>query len=391
MMSRNLLLVAVTGALAGWLPVAGAQQKHVVLSNVDGVSGQAQVGGKAAIPLMGNAQVDPLGNIVVTCQTGTHGTGCSNIGSGSAGTISAPGITFNGPAATVPAGDTSARLHWTTTNAHACYGITAPTGVTGWTKEWAASTTSSTGFLVGNLPRHASNPTNYNFTLRCYSSSAGTSGSTPIVGYTDSTRVVTLAPSAGTTSGNCASYLDSLSPEDRAHYDAYSAEAREFTKTEMTFQAKTSRILGQQFGVINPTLPGLLGNTQYLSLSFSLPAAGEINTGKFSLSTQAGQGFAHPVVITISPCQGDFRPRNTASGAEHYTSTYCRTIYDQAGTTVRGAVPGAASGDWCNIPVGQTMYMNISKHNMYTAPGNPIPPANCGAATQCGVGSQIAN
>ncbi len=390
MMSRNLLLVAVTGALAGWLPAAGAQQKHVVLSNVDGVAGQAQVGGKAAIPLTGSAQVDSQGNIVVTCQTGTHGTGCSNVGSGSSGALTAPIITFNGPTGTVTANDTSARLHWTTSNAHTCYGLTAPSGITGWVKEWPAGTTSSNGFLVGNLARHATDPTTYSFTLRCYSSSVGIAGSTPIMAYTDSTRAVTLAPSAGTTpAGNCAAYLDSLSPEQREHYNAYHADSREFTKQEMTFQQKTTRILGQHSGVINAMLPGALGNTQYLALSFTLPTPGEVNTGKFALQTQTGTGFSHPAIITISPCPGDFRPRNTSSGAEHYTSAYCRTTYDSSGKTVRGAVPGATTGEWCNIPVGQTMYLNITKHDLYTTPGSSVPPATCGSTTQCGVGAQI--
>lgn len=408
MMSRNLLLVAVTGALTGWLPQAAAQQKHVVLSNVDGVAGQAQVAGKAAIPLTGNAQVDAQGNIVVTCQKGTPaGVGvndCSNVGTGSTGALTSPGITFNGPSAVVAATETTARLHWTTSNAHACYGV-APV-LSGWNKEWATNTTGSTGFQVGNLTRHATDQTSYTFTLRCYSNVDATVGNTDVVAYTDTSHTVTLAPSSGGggTAGSCDSYLEGLgeigTPE-RDHFEAYRAENRGFSPVHMTFQQKTTRILGEYEGKLGPNtypvIPGMLGQTQYLALSFTLPTptTGAANTSKFRLKTAQAIGSvtASDVIITISPCPGDFRPRNGATGAEHYTSNYCRTTWDLYGKTVSAAVVGAAGAgpDWCQIPAGQTMYMNVTKHNLNIAPGTPIPNVNCGSNVHCGAGGELSN
>ena len=315
MMSRNLLLVAVTGALAGWLPQADAQ-KHLVLKDVNPQTGASQSGVNTQIPLTGNAQVDLNGDIVVNCALASGK--CENIGAGSVGQLTAPSLVSFGPSTTVAANETGARLYWSTSNAHACYGLTAPAGISGWTKEWPTSTSSANGFPVGNLTRDADDPTTYNFTLRCYSSSTGTVGTTSAVAYADIPLSVTLAPSTNTPipAGSCASYLEGLSPEERDHYDAYHAENRGFTKKEMTFQARTSKTLGVHSGVINTALPGPLGNSEYMALTFSLTATGT-NTGRFSLKKQTGVGTAVPTIITISPCPGDFRPRGSSS--EHYT------------------------------------------------------------------------
>ncbi|MCX7557051.1 hypothetical protein OS187_09500 [Xanthomonadaceae bacterium JHOS43] len=401
MKSRNLLLVAVTGALAGWQPAAEAQQKYVVLSNVDAVSGQAQVtqGGqpKAAIPVQGNAQVDPSGNIVVTCQTGTHGTGCSNIGAGSSGSLTQPTITFNGPTATVAANDTTARLHWTTSNARTCYGLAAPSGVSGWTKEWATGTTGSNGFQVGNLTRDANNDTIYNFTLRCYSIGTATMGATPVVAYTDSTYQVTLAPS-GTTppppppAGSCSSYLASLSPAEKAHYDAYDANQRGFTKVEKTFTAHTQKTLGVNTGLIGsspPVLPGMLQDAQYLALSFSLPLANAVNSGKFSMSftPPIGAGVEHNIIVTISPCPGDFRPQDGDSTDPYVNRIQCRKEYSTVGAVRAGSAPTTL---WCPSPADTTMYINVALRNMYeSGTAATLPSDACGSSEYCGSGPSL--
>lgn len=410
MMSRNLLLVAVTGALTGWLPQAAAQQKHVVLSNVDGVAGQAQVAGKAAIPLTGNAQVDAQGNIVVTCQKGTPaGVGvndCSNVGTGSTGALTSPGITFNGPSAVVAATETTARLHWTTSNAHACYGV-APV-LSGWNKEWATSTTGSTGFQVGNLTRHATDQTSYTFTLRCYSNVDATVGNTDVVAYTDTSHTVTLAPSSGGggTSGSCDTYLASLGEigdqGPRDHFEAHRAENRKnsanqsynFTRLEKTYFAQTSKTLGVDTGQIGPTafpyLPGILGDTQYLALTFSLPVANETNSGKFAMDNRSaiGAGKEHHVVMAISPCPGDFRPRDNSS-TDIYLKAFCRSSYSQQ--FVLKGNSNLADTTSCPIPTGQTMYLNISLRNHSLAVGQDIPADLCNTGQYCGTSSHLSN
>lgn len=398
MKSRNLLLVAVTTALAGWLPAADAQ-KHVVLENVTAASGQEEVGGKAAIPVTGNARVDPDGNIIVTCAS-TAPDECPGVGVGSGGLTNVPGITFNGPASGTPvaASDTTARLHWTVSNAHACYALSSTPTVSGWAGPLATSTNANNGFQVGNLTRDAENPTSYAFTLRCYSNTGTDIGGVDALAYADKTHTVTLAQSAtggGGEAGTCESYLAGMTPSERAHFDAYRADNRGFTRVTKAFADQTGRTLGKDAGnygpPATPMLPGRLTDNEYLALSFVMQPAGGGHTGKFAATfqgvTATGNILVHPIIATISPCPGDFRPRDIGLSPEDpYLRGYCGTVYGLS-SSVRGITVGESR---CPTPAGQTMYMNFTLRNLYTDPENSIPADGCGTQF-CGLGGYTSN
>lgn len=408
MKSQHLLIAAVAtaGALAAGMPAVATSQtsKHVVLSNVPAVPNQAQVDGKAAIPLTGTVHVDPAGNIVVTCDEQGQGK-CSNVGTG--GDITGtPTLSLNGPGINVAAA--GAALTWSTSNAQVCYGLSATlapgsTGpaVTGWSKEWPATGSYSLNALLGSVT--PGETVAYDFTLRCYSTQNAIDDA-DAVAFVDSTRRVTLAPPAGGSvgSGSCDAYLGSMTQAERDHFDAYRAENRKnsanqsynFTRIEKTFTAQTGKTLGKDTGKIGPAaypyLPGVLGDTQYLALSFAMPAQNETNTGWFAMDQRSaiGVGKEHNVVMTISPCPGDFRPRNNASN-DVYLKAFCRSTHSQQFVLKGGSNPSVTDG--CPTPAGQTMYLNISLRDLSRPVGQDIPADGCATGLYCGISTTLSN
>lgn len=406
MKSQHLLIAAVAtaGALAAGMPAMAASQtsKHVILSNVPAVPNQAQVDGKAAIPLTGTVHVDPAGNIVVTCDEQGQGK-CSNVGTG--GDITGtPTLSLNGPGTNVTAAGEA--LTWSTSNAQVCYGLSATlapgsTGpaVTGWTKEWPATGSYSLNALLGSVT--PGETVAYDFTLRCYSTQNAIDDA-DAVAFVDSTRRVTLAPPAGggIGGGSCDTYLASMTQAERDHFDAYRAENRKnsanqsygFTRVERTYSAQTGKTLGVDTGQIGPSsfpyLPGALGDTQYLALSFAMPAANSTNTGKFAMDNRSaiGSGKEHHVVMAISPCPGDFRPRNNSS-SDVYLKAFCRSTYSQQFVLKGSSNP--AEQDSCPTPAGQTMYLNISLRNHSVPVGQDIPADMCNPGQYCGTSSHL--
>ncbi|MEJ5207645.1 hypothetical protein [Denitratimonas sp. CY0512] len=395
MMSRNLLLVAVAGVMAGWLSNANAEPKNVILTVDDGEL--------IVIPLdhTKSAGFNSNGDFVASCDLGDGGK-CPNIGSSADGELLKPSLTSSGPSGVVAANDTTSRLHWTVANAHACYGLGAQSGVSGWGVVWPASATSGTagsGFPLSGLTRHATNNTTYDFTLRCYSGSSATVGGDGVVAYEDFPLSVQLAPSGGTTpppAGNCAAYLASLGdPSDpgspRAHYDAYDAGKRGFTSAgTFTFTQKTGRTLGKDAGLIAspPVLPGSLSDNQYLALSFTLPNASEENTGKFNVQFMPpiGVGKEHRVVATISPCPGDFRPRDQNS-TDPYLTTFCRQPYSMTGSVRGNTVDDTFR---CKLPANQTLYINIALRDLFSSgDASTLPPDECSTGQICGAGAEL--
>ncbi|MBX3184960.1 MAG: hypothetical protein KF915_20225 [Polyangiaceae bacterium] len=306
-----------------------------------------------------------------------------------------PEIRFDGPLSPVAADDVTARLHWTATNAQSCFGIAAPSGVTGWTQAWPSVTTASDGFLVGALPRHATEASHYDFTLRCYGEQDAIDGE-PVVAYRDKTHRVTLLPGeepGGWTT--CEGYIASLSPSERAHFDAYRAEPRGFTAVTTSFTAHTGDVLGVHMGVMGtrgvPLIPGKLDDHEYAAMTFSLPEGDPSNTGKFSLVTQRVTAHVpareHELLLAISPCPGDFRPRDP-DAEDPYLHGSCRSQYTST-PNVRGSI---SLPDWCPIPPGQTMYLNIALRDLYRAPGEVIPADYCDPnVSYCGMGALISN
>ena len=311
------------------------------------------------------------GNIEASCALETiNGVSnvCNNVGA-PAGPL--PTI-FSFPNLVVAQGASLPRLTWST-NAEVCRGISPPT-LPGWVGPLVPNNT--VGMTLNTLP-----PGVFDFTMRCYSAA----------GHVDAVAQVTVqaAPSPAV---SCANYLDSLSPADRNQFNAYQADQRGMAKVESTFVERTGNMLGLSSGYIMPGLPGILGDNQYLALSFTMPAAGTSpNTGKFILNFTPPPGslVEHAAIMAISPCPGDFRPRDTSAGAETYKKAVCRSTYSMA-SQIRGAVPGVDASR-CLIPANTTMYLNIALRNMYTPPGSAIPPDVCPDGTPCGVGASLSN
>lgn len=415
-MKSNLALAPTLSTLVFCLVAAsasaqGQDPKYVVIDNVSAIPGQAAVDGHVAIPLepATKARFDPTtGNIIVKCEKGAHGAesgACSNIGN--VGSNDAPPAPGNPNLTLTPGGvvgATGARLTWSSSGAAFCYGVSAvPVGagpaVSGWAKEWPASTT--TGFSLDSLfnSMAANTTATYNFTLRCYSSATGTVGSTPVVAYVQPAALqVELNKPAGGVSGDwCDAYLDTLSPTERAEFEAYRAENRGFTAVNKTFTTQTGRVLGVDTGSIGPSgapvLPGKVSGNNYLAMSFSMPAASQSNTGKFILNFNLQNAVGvqeHPIIATISPCAGDFRPRGGIT-AEAYRIGWCRTNYQIANHNIRGN--SAQVSDQCYTPPNKTMYINVSLRDMYQ-PGNAsgpngVPEDYCGAGLYCGASGSL--
>lgn len=397
MMSPKILVAAVAaGLLVGVICDASAQQqtiRKVVLQGQDPQPGgdSEPVSGvpAAAIPFT-DASLDDKGNFVIDCVK-TNGN-CSNIGSGSGGAPAAPVITFNGPTGTVPASNVTERLHWTTTGAQSCYGKEAKKVgdssyvVSGWTKDWALNTTASTGFQVGSLPRSQTTDTSYEFTLRC-SSHETTMGGTPVVALRDEVKTVTLAKSETPVAGAyCAEYLADLQSNNPSEYQnylnylAHSAE-RNFTKVESTFVARTGKTLGVSTGAIIGGLPGLppLNDMAYLALSFSF-TEGQKGLIQFVPPVTADLAKPTDLAITISPCPGDFRPQSWTSSDTYVSSLSCRPSGLSGAFTGRPGTP--TSGALCQVPVGKTIYLNISRQKRSMEPV-PVPPAQPSPITPC--------
>lgn len=400
MMSHKLLVAAVAAALLAGAStdVLAQQQRKVVLKNVNALPGASadakeEVDGvdKVAIPFT-NAGFDDQGNWVIDCALNAGN--CPNIGtSGGSGTPgSAPEITFQGPANPVAASNTAARLYWSTTGAQNCQGRAAPTGVVAstWEKEWPATTTAANGFPVGGLARHPTDPTSYEFTLRCFS--------TPNLGvgaYKEEKHTVTLAPSGGSSGGggteHCNTYLAELqanNPTEYQRYLSYLGTSRGFTEIRETFTARTGAVLGTSMGSIGGGgLPKSLNDKQYVALSFSI-AEGKQATINFMGSTPGEVIEKSPLVMTISPCPGDFRPRLSSSGDHYGSSTSCRVSAPAETFKARMRTTGTT---YCNTPAGKTMYLNIARQNLMLAPGATIPAVNCGTGNYCGLAVSLEN
>ena len=411
MKSRNLLFIAVTGVLTGWLPAADAQQKYLVLSNEDKVEGTPApvpgYGEKATIPLSGAAQIDGSGNIIVNCYKGAAGTDpCPNIGTAGSGSgdLTLPNFTSS-LTATIT---TSAQLlSWEAANARTCYGVdfervSGPTAQapTGWLDVQPTARVGVNRFNISGLQaavNSANNTGQYKFTLRCYSNAevplgvAGEWGA----GARDSVATVELSPQStgggGGTQGCTGTngHYTNLSTSEKEHYDKYDAIKREFSILEKTFSGQTNSTLGQSDGSLpgaTPGLPGVLSDTQVLALSFTL-AAGQ----KFGMVMTEGAGGVnrHDVVMTISPCPGDFRPPIYEAGAPEYQGSLCRVGYGTE-LNLRGAAGGMAGR--CSIPAGQKMYLNVSLRNLYLEGGKDSIPADfCLDNAFCGVFVTLSN
>ena len=408
MMSRKLLLVAVTGTLAGWLPSAQAQvQKNVIITN--GLNGSP-----VTIPLdhTVDAGVDVNGNFVAACDLDGSGK-CPNIGTtgGSTTITDYPGITINGPASPMVAA--GGLISWSTTGAQSCYGInvarTSQGGPAAPVSTWGVSQKTADSYSLNTLFNSvgAGNTATYEFTLRCYSNAVVNDAGGPnlhAVGARDSKVSVTLSPPAGSTPGS-----DACSEYYPTGHSAYSQAGFQttLTRADVPFNVFTTFSAGGSGSPVTfaqliaggisgqATLPGAYASSgKYISIPLDIPA-----------NTPDGHGFqiiwaeqqdvgvtAMPdsMELTVSPCPGDFRKRpvNDAS-PDYWDRKYCRRVLTTASGPLYFSVgTGNAPGPVCWLPKGKRVYLNMTMHNMDALRANPqsAPVSTCQLIgnTQCG-------
>lgn len=408
MMSLKVPAVAAASVLLLVLSGAAHAQttKKIVLKNVAPTSGVGAdgkevivgVGERAAIPFQGEATLDENGNVLIDC---TSASNCPNIGAGTAA-VQAPTLTFGALPDPVPDNPTPAAMLTWTSNGATCYGkevlrdgsaYVAPN----WEKSWPATTNATTGYSLTSLPRSTTVVTEYKLTLECRSAPTSIGPGATAVGIRQETITVRLAKASATNS--CETHLATLSQTERDKYYAYLPENRGFQQLPQTLAAYSGKTLGgpapSNVGGIPGGIPGDLLDKQYRALSFSL-AAGQKATIEMKQEGGGNPSFK-PLAITISPCPGDFRPRDYASSDSFVNTASCRTQGLANGLNAYLRTYFVSGG--CTIAPGQTYYLNVARQDTMLDPGsdpqNPvaIPPVSCAPAVgnNCGLSMGFRN
>lgn len=272
----------------------------------------------------------------------------------------------------------------------------------GWGRSWPATTDTSTGYVLTALPRSAIAVTEYRLTLECQSEARADN----TVAIRRETAIVRLAPSV-TLPNSCLNYLATLPQEERDRYEAYLPENRGFERLEQTLKEYSGKTLGVDTGGVAGGVPGDLQNNQYRALSFSLtgmrpPQPGWPPSAAIATMEMKKETFTTPIVhsemtYSVSPCPGDFRPRDLYSG-DVFVSSGCRTGEMAWSFNARIRTPTNAAPGFCNIEADRTYYFNVSRQNTMLDPGPdpqnpvPVPPVTCELEwNQCGQSMSFKN
>lgn len=393
MMSRKILSAVASVALAcAWLPTVNAQSatKYVVLDNVAAISGQPQVGAKAAIPMQLDVapQIDGAGNFVITCDL--VGGKCPNVGTGEANINlpTAPTVTLAGPSGVVTAIGSSLTWNVGAPNpARTCYGVSAtkmspPTSgpaVTGWVQAWPATGGSfSLSALFNALPADDIEYT-YEFKLGCYSTASTVVNGTTVVAYAEGTRQVKLKKATGGGGGGdyCSEYYPANHPaRSQPGFTTNLAKvSRQFNQvftrydlvTPLTEQNVVVDGVGGRGGMPGPNA----GPGEYVSVAFTVPANTPAMTG-FELAFAEPQFYLglYPAAmweLSISPCPGDFRA-TPGFGLDNPTDFYdraaCRRKNVGAIFFTTGTLTAPGSANSCFVKPGATMYINMTANDL---------------------------
>ena len=347
-------------------------------------------GGTKTIPLENGTtvQINAQGNLTATCELDGQNN-CPGIGTPVG---NAPTITF--PNVELTQGSTAKTLTWSS-NGVACYGVTPTTGVNGWHNGLPSSmgsTTAQTGGLsLSNLTSGNQTPQDYPFRINCYAEGGA-------MGFRTATVTVNPTENPPGTPG-CEAYKNTLGTAGLATFNAYYAGNRGMTRhpttSFSTFANITLGTVGSN-GSGTTTLPGNLPANQYLALEFTMaPTSGaNAGTGKFTLNMGEfpSGGQNHDLVVTVSPCEGDFRPPEEMASSDRYRRNVCRLQSYRAGGLIQGRTTG---GIYCDTPAGEVRYVNVSIRNLYTSgtafPVTPaIPDDNC-TQSNCGANTNVTN
>lgn len=378
----SLLSMAMTALLLGNISHAATQAQAPTSDRNLIIKGGAQdIEIKLSTDPVSSPMLRADGNIEVTCKE-LENNNCKGIGGSGAtgGTGTPPSISFTAPApdgASIAASAASPVLSWTTSGAQFCRGI----GVTGGTvATWTGQNQPAAGsFPLSGLRDSSANKT-YTFTLGCYSAP-------PNVGYRQESRTFTMEKSAAGTGGQdyCNDFYASGLPSGAAPPAGYARVAKNFGdiwlgKTETGVFPPSSSGYTDGFG------PGPSANTtQYLTIAVDVPANATLDRGiKINwVEPQGGNtSAADTILLTVSPCPGDFRPSTgaVASPADPWTGGACRFNAPQSVIQLQVWEPGTGLPSYCALPRGKRMYINISSTDFWNGNANrcPLGVSHCG-------------
>jgi hypothetical protein len=322
------------------------------------------------IPLKGVVQIDASGNLSVECVLDGAGKCPSVGGTTNSGGTNPPTVTLT-PSATSLLALGSFSLSWTSSSGtNACYGV-GPAGVSNWTD----------AVLPANGTRSLSLPEGtYAFEIRCFNAT----------GVTSLTAVpVTVAanpnPGPGTGTGDYCSEYYPTKPT-AASFTAYG-----FMRTNVEFSSLWGVNPGEATSTV-AAVPALYLAPSTFERYMSVPFVMTQSTGS---SSQFRLQFSEPQAIpgvnpgsidmSISPCPGDFRKRDTSATGDEYLRSACRTNgASLTGSLTITADPALAG---CRVPTNKVMYINIANYNMF----NETKPTSstCGVNATCGVAMSL--
>jgi hypothetical protein len=353
MIVRSTLAVALAAALLA-SPDAQAQTQtpvnspKIIISNGAGAGKAVEVplqdtGSEAAVQFLSN------GDLQVSCRLNNDA--CPNVGSGGAG--AALTFTRTPSGAEVNSGVSNLRLDWSSTGSQVCY-ASGPASVANWNGVPLANAGSR------SLTAQVTQDTTMDFGIRCFTEAGGVSeGSTSVL--------VKAGSTGGTGDPFCQEYYPDGSTDPA--FTAYGM----LNKVEVAWTDVFGSQPGQpstagsggRVGVPGFFLPTSNGN--YLAIPFTLTSATDpvLRSMKIVWAEASGADGIETgaIVLSVSPCPGDFRTR---SGFLNPEDSYISGVCGGRGTQNSGITIAASDSGigGCPVPVGKQMYLNITTYDI---------------------------
>lgn len=365
--NRTLLLVSLVALPA--LASAQVASPKIVISNAS----------NAELPLEAGSTVQVLsnGDLSVRCRVDAQGN-CPSVGSNSSGS-NPPAAFALSTTATSRTEGTAFNLSWNSADSDACVGLSPGTTVSGWTGKAFDKT--------GNVP--LTPPVgDYSFQLRCFNAGGNRISSDP------ATQVSVTASTGGgtgpTPSAFCTEYKQTLPTPHPPNLTAFGLDGVEVPFGSIWPGASPGDGTGRA-GVpglwVSPAIGG--NGARYLAIPVSLTSSSAKQQISLSWAEVQGTQFmvsgvpttTGDVLVTVSPCAGDFRPMVSGSSDPYLTSS-CRKDRPHTSSVIRITSEGSGLAG-CAIPPNKVVYVNVATFNMYGATAPTV--STCAGAEQCGV------
>jgi len=163
--------------------------------------------------------------------------------------------------------------------------------------------------------------------------------------------------------GYCGEYYNGV---DRPVPTDPAFKAHGFQKVEVPFK----NVWGVEAGLSGGGSTGVPGNHlnptegRYLAIPFTVPYRGHVGLNWVELQGQSPGSFTSPVLISLSPCPGDFRKpaqtniSNSNPGNDRYMGWGCKL----GSPGIHGSL--RASETSCFAPPGKKMFINVATYDM---------------------------